>query len=102
MQVGPAEEREQQQQRRRLSPPRSLVSASTGGWLGAVALPIRRVLVFALMASGLKLLNVSTSNLGIILLAGLITGLHPRRHPRRRGDRPRPQHRLRVGRAGPG
>jgi uncharacterized protein len=63
---------------------------------------IRRVLVFALMASGLKLLNVSTSNLGIILLAGLITGLHPRRHPRRRGDRPRPQHRLRVGRAGPG
>jgi uncharacterized membrane protein YfcA len=35
---------------------------------------IRRVLVFVLMASGLKLLNVSTSNLGIILVAGLITG----------------------------
>lgn len=35
---------------------------------------IRRILVFVLMASGLKLLNVSTSDLGIILLAAAITG----------------------------
>ena len=35
---------------------------------------IRRVLVFVLMASGLKLLNVSTNDLGIILLAAVITG----------------------------
>jgi hypothetical protein len=30
--------------------------------------------VFVLMASGLKLLNISTSDLGIILLAAAITG----------------------------
>lgn len=35
---------------------------------------IRRILVFVLMASGLKLLNVPTSDLGIILLAAAITG----------------------------
>lgn len=35
---------------------------------------IRRILVFVLMASGLKLLNVPTSDLGIILLAALISG----------------------------
>ncbi len=35
---------------------------------------IRRVLVFVLMASGLKMLNVATSDLGIILLAAAITG----------------------------
>lgn len=35
---------------------------------------IRRILVFVLTASGLKLLNVDTSNLGIILLAAAITG----------------------------
>lgn len=35
---------------------------------------IRRALVFVLMASGLKLLNVPTTNLGVILLAAVITG----------------------------
>ncbi|MEP6462013.1 MAG: sulfite exporter TauE/SafE family protein [Frankiaceae bacterium] len=35
---------------------------------------IRRILVFVLMASGLKLLNVSTNDLGIILLAAVISG----------------------------
>ena len=35
---------------------------------------IRRALVFVLVASGLKLLNMPTTNLGIVLLAALITG----------------------------
>lgn len=57
-----------------------LLGSIPGVYLGArfsSAAPdglIRRVLVFVLMASGLKMLNVSTSDLGIILLAAVITG----------------------------
>lgn len=57
-----------------------LVGSVPGVYLGArfsSSAPdgiIRRVLVFVLMASGLKLLNVTTSTLGIILVAAAITG----------------------------
>jgi uncharacterized membrane protein YfcA len=55
-----------------------LVGSIPGVWLGAhlsARAPgglVRRVLAFVLLASGLKLLDVSTANTGIILLVALI------------------------------
>jgi hypothetical protein len=49
-----------------------LVGSIPGVWIGAPGGLIRRALAFVLLASALKLLNVSTQQTGIILLLALV------------------------------